>query len=180
MPGLDPGIHAGSRELSTMDPRAKPEDDNGEGIFESKPEAGNGRWGQRCRLFLAGLLVPCLAALLAGCSDPLPPAHVHDAADRMFLDLVLIARRNTLPTQDDTTLLIKAMDEIKRGNDTCAQWKLDQILTIGMPLVVQMVTADEAEQQQIRRAARRQLQQASALQVPDFCHGHSFPPATFK
>jgi PBP1b-binding outer membrane lipoprotein LpoB len=120
------------------------------------------------------------AILLTGCADPPPPASVHDAADRMFLDLVLIARRDTLPTQGDTTLLIKGMDEIKRGNDSCAQWKLDQILTIGMPLAMQMMTADQTEQQQIRLTARRQLRQASEMQLPALCHGHGFPPAKFN
>jgi hypothetical protein len=129
-------------------------------------------------ILLAAILPAVL--LLCGCADPPPPASVHDAADRMFLDLVLIARRDTLPTQGDTTLLIKAMDEIKRGNDSCAQWKLDQILTIGMPLAMQMMTADQTEQQQIRVTARRQLRQASEIQLPEFCHGRGFPPAKFS
>jgi hypothetical protein len=131
------------------------------------------------RLSLAAVL--CAALLLPGCADPQPPASVHDPADRMFLDLVLIARRSTLPTQADATVLIKTADEIRTGNDACAQWKLERIVEIGMPLVMQVMTADEAGQQQIKRDARRQLQQASAMSVPDdLCHGHGFPAAVFK
>jgi hypothetical protein len=133
----------------------------------------------RGHLLLATLLSAAL--LLPGCADPQPPASVHDAADRMFLDLVLIARRNTLPTQSDATLLIKAADQIRTGNDACAQWKLDRMVAIGMPLVMQVMTTDAAGQQQVKLDARRQLQQASAMNVPDdLCHGHGFPPAVFK
>ena len=139
-----------------------------------------------CRSLLstaaALLATPLLAIpLLTGCADPQPPSSVHDAADHMFLDLVLIARRNTLPTQSDATLLIKAADQIRSGKDACAQWKLDRMVAIGMPLVMQVMTADAAGQQQVRRDARRQLQQASAMEVPDdLCHGRRFPPATFN
>lgn len=130
------------------------------------------------RLFVAALLA---ALFLTGCADPQPPASVHDAADHMFLDLVLIARRNTLPTQSDATLLIKAADQIRTGKDACAQWKLDRMVAIGMPLVMQVMTADATGQQQVQRDARRQLQQASAMDVPDdLCHGHGFPQATFN
>lgn len=118
--------------------------------------------------------------LLAGCADPLPPPSVHDAADHMFLDLLLIARRDTLPTRDDAILLSRQMNEIDNGDDACAKWKLHQILSIGMPLVVRFMTADAGAQSQLRGEARRQLQQASIRPVPDdLCHGHRFPAATF-
>lgn len=122
----------------------------------------------------------CLGLLATGCADPVVDAPAHDPADRMFLDLVSIAGRRTLPTQGDTTLLIKAMDEIKTGDDPCAKWKLDQILTIGMPLVMEAMTADADGQQQLKTEARRKLREASALATPDdLCHGHGFPPAHF-
>jgi hypothetical protein len=121
-----------------------------------------------------------LAVLLAGCADPAPVVPLHDPADVMFMDLVSIAGRTTLPTQGDTTLLIKAMDQIKTGDDACAKWKLDQILTIGMPLVSEAMTADATGLQQIKVEARRKLRAASAIPAPDgLCHGHGFPPAEF-
>jgi hypothetical protein len=119
-----------------------------------------------------------LTLLTAGCTDPVPVVPLHDPADRMFMALVSIAGRSTLPTQGDTTLLIKAMDQIKTGDDLCAKWKLDQILTIGMPLVMEAMTADENGRQQIKIEARRKLREVSALPVPDnLCHGNGFPPA---
>jgi hypothetical protein len=122
-----------------------------------------------------------LVLLAAGCADPVIDTPVHDPADRMFLDLVSIAGRRTLPTQSDTTLLIKAMDAIKTGDDACAKWKLDQILTIGMPLVMEAMTADADGQQHVKIEARRKLREASALVTPaDLCHGHAFPPADFS
>jgi type IV pilus biogenesis protein CpaD/CtpE len=121
-----------------------------------------------------------VALLLAGCADPAPVVALHDPADTMFMDLVSIAGRSTLPTQGDTTLLIKAMDQIKTGDDACAKWKLDQILTIGMPLVSEAMTADAAGLRQIKVEARRKLREASAIAAPDeLCHGHGFPPAEF-
>src|SRR5260221_3304477 len=119
-----------------------------------------------------------LALLIVGCTDPVPVVPLHDPADRMFMALVSIAGRSTLPTQGDTTLLIKAMDQIKTGDDPCAQWKLDQILTIGMPLVMEAMIADENGRQQIKIEPRRKLRGVSGLPAPDnLCHGKGCPPA---
>lgn len=123
---------------------------------------------------IAGLL------LLAGCVDATPPPSVHDAADRLFLDLVVIARRDTLPTQTDASALSQVVNEIDKGDDACAKWKLHRMMTAGMPLVVRFMIADPSRQPRIREEARQQLQQASTIPVPeDLCHGHGFPSATF-
>ena len=105
---------------------------------------------------------------------------MHDDADRLFLDLVVIARRDTLPSQADIGPLGRLVNQIDSGGDPCAKWKLQEMLTAGMPLVVRFMIADPSQQALIRDEARRQLQQANTRPVPeDLCHGHGFPVARF-
>ena len=97
----------------------------------------------------------------------------------MFLMLASIARRPTMPTERDQTVLLHAMTKIRDGNDPCAQWKLDQIIAIGLPLVMDAMNGDAATQRRAKLEARQQLHDASGRLVPDICRGNGFPPANF-
>lgn len=135
-----------------------------------------GKHGRRSRIVMAVLLTALTACADTSELTPLPPTH--DAGDRMFLALVAIAKRTTLPTQGDATLLIQTMDQIQTGNDGCARWKLDQILIIGMPLLTEAMESDQAGQQKLKIEVRRKLHDVGAMEAPDdLCHGHGFPLA---